>query len=406
MADTSPQTLSGKVRVNPPLSASSDRYVFLNTANSEPNLSLPVQENNLLAQYVLLSDPLIGTRTWSTSATIALSGDRVGIGTSSPNEKLTVVGNISATGIIYGTVNGPVIPAAAGSNDMVQYNSSGYLAANPAFVFKPTLSALQVGTNNSTTGNYSSILGGSGNIISNNLAVIAGGDQNTNNGASSVVMGGTQNLASGDYVVIAGGRTNDATNTYAAIGGGIDNSNGGFAGVIAGGSNNQINPTLNYGGVLGGANNVVAHDNAYVVGSNITTVSANFTHVEGLNVGGHIVLNQSIAEKFTGIAPVAGVVTIDLSTGTTFNILLTANVTSFNILNYVDNKANSFIIFPKQDGAGGKSVVWSFTGKTLKWSAGNAPSVSSGAGQEDVMTFISNNGGNTWYGFIGGQNFF
>ena len=102
--NTYPQTATGRVPTNPPLSADPGRYEFLNLPNAEPNLSLPVKTGNDQAKYVLLSDPLIGTRTWSTSATIALSGDRVGIGTDLPNEKLTVVGNISATGLVYGQI--------------------------------------------------------------------------------------------------------------------------------------------------------------------------------------------------------------------------------------------------------------------------------------------------------------
>jgi hypothetical protein len=41
----------------------------------------------------------------------------------------------------------------------------------------------------------------------------------------------------------------------------------------------------------------------------------------------------------------------------------------------------------------------------IKWPGGQAPSLTSIMGKEDILTFLTTNGGLTWYGFVAGQNF-
>jgi hypothetical protein len=50
--------------------------------------------------------------------------------------------------------------------------------------------------------------------------------------------------------------------------------------------------------------------------------------------------------------------------------------------------------------SGGSHTV-AFTG--VKWASGAAPTFSTTAGSIDIFTFVSVNGGTTWYGFVGGQ---
>jgi hypothetical protein len=404
--NTYPQTVSSKVRTTPPLSADPGRYLFLNLTNAEPNLSLPAYtSNNAQVKYFLLSDPINGTRFWSTSATIALSGDKIGIGTDKPNEKLTVVGNISATGNLYGNIVTPVVPAAAGSNDFVQFNEGGFLAADPGFLYKLGLSALQVGVNNSTTGAKSSILGGSSNFVLSQLATIAGGEQNTVSGTSSIIGAGAANEITGDYAVIAGGRNNLVGNTFSVVVGGQNNEASGYAASILGGQNNVIQGGADLGAILGGENNLVQHDNAFIIGSNRTSVSANYTYTNNLDIGGQTVMNGSIAEQFVSSAPALSSVNISLSAGTSFNITLNTNVSSFNVTDIILNKVNSFLMFINQDSVGGRTVTFNFVGKSVIWAGGNVPTVTASASATDIYTFISKDSGATWYGFVGGQNF-
>jgi hypothetical protein len=406
--NTSPQTAAGRVHTNPPLSADPIRYSFLNLPNAEPNLSLPAHganQNNAL--YALLSDPLTGGRYWSNNE-IAVDRNTgyVGFNTDQPNNQVSVVGNLSATGYIYGTLVSPVIPGAAGVNTQVQYNNNGSLSGDFGFEYFQSLSAIVVGGGgNSTSGQQSSILGGKQNVITNNQAVIAGGSQNSTSGTAGFVGAGQLNTEQGDYTVIVGGRQNSTSNTYSIVVGGQLNNNGGFGSVIVGGQNNYINPATQYNGILGGQNNIVNQNNAFVIGSNITTVSANYTYMQNAEVLGQTILDASIGEGVSTISPLVSAVTIDLTKGTTFNLTLSSNVSSFNITNLIPVKVNSFTLYTIQNNIGGNRVSWYFNGNPVKWNAGLAPQISLSANYVDVYTFVTNNGGTTWYGFIAGQNF-
>lgn len=112
-----------------------------------------------------------------------------------------------------------------------------------------------------------------------------------------------------------------------------------------------------------------------------------------------------VAETYTTANPSSNVITIDVSKATVFNSTLTANVTSFTINGSISGRMNCFTLFLSQDGTGGRTVTWTFTGKTLKWGGSTAPTMTSTLNKTDVYTFMSNDGGTTWYGFVGGQNF-
>jgi hypothetical protein len=403
---TQPETISGRIRTNPPLSADPGRYQFLDLPNAEPNLSLPVKTSSEGVKSFLLSDALLGTRYWSTSAQISLSGNNIGIGTDKPNvQGLTVKGSISASDFIFGTFFDPVIPAAAGSPQQVQFNQAGFLGADRGFIYQRSLSSLVVGDDNTSTGDQSSIAGGTGNASSGNSSFIGGGNNNSTSGAANAIVTGELNSASGDYTFVGGGRNNTAENTYAVTTGGDDNDNEGYGAFIGSGQNNTIQSGTQFNGIIGGQNNVVNHNNSFVLGSNLTTLSADTTYVENIQVTKHAILDASIAEGFTTVYPSTNVISINLNNGTTHNVMLTADVNSFNVQNYVNGKVNSFIMFIKQDISGTRNVTWTFNGLTLKWpNGGSVPSITQSPNAIDIFTFITD-GSNTWYGFSGSQNY-
>lgn len=76
--------------------------------------------------------------------TIADTG-KVGIKTQTPNVELTVVGDISATGNIYGniTISANNIAAAGGNGD-IQFNDGGFLGADTGFNYDKNQNALTV----------------------------------------------------------------------------------------------------------------------------------------------------------------------------------------------------------------------------------------------------------------------
>lgn len=63
------------------------------------------------------------------------------------------------------------------------------------------------------------------------------------------------------------------------------------------GSNNILLSASNYSVVLGGNNNTIAHPNTFVIGSNITSVSANFTYVNNISATQDVRAANVIAES-------------------------------------------------------------------------------------------------------------
>ena len=92
--------------------------------------------------------------------------------------------------------------------------------------------------------------------------------------------------------------------------------------------------------------------------------------------------------------------TLDLHLSTVFNVALNASVTTLTITP-ADANVNSFLLLFTADGTP-RTVAW---GASVKWAGGTPPTLTSTAGQVDVFTFFSPDGGTTWYGSIVGQNF-
>lgn len=93
--------------------------------------------------------------------------------------------------------------------------------------------------------------------------------------------------------------------------------------------------------------------------------------------------------------------TVDLTTGNSFVITLTGDVT-FTFSN--PPASGSFGIFTLklvQDGTGGRSVTWP---ASVDWGGGTAPTISSAIGKVDQLTFVTTDGGTTWLGFVSGQD--
>ncbi|TFH65320.1 MAG: hypothetical protein E4G91_02935 [Candidatus Zixiibacteriota bacterium] len=135
------------------------------------------------------------------------STDSVGIGVSTPSEKLDVNGSILV-------------------RDKANIGNQNVNTGSYAFV---------AGSYNSALGDFSVVAGGGG----------AGGvDANEAQGTGSVVCGGSANLANGDYSAIGGGRKNEAgtgaaPGPAATVGGGENNRANGLHSTIGGGLNNE-----------------------------------------------------------------------------------------------------------------------------------------------------------------------
>lgn len=89
--------------------------------------------------------------------------------------------------------------------------------------------------------------------------------------------------------------------------------------------------------------------------------------------------------------------TIDISTGNVQTFTVDANCVFTMPSGLTSGKAISFTAI-LTDSGGPRNIT--FTG--VKWSGGTEPTVMSGAGAIDIFTFLTIDGGTTWYGFTGG----
>jgi hypothetical protein len=89
-------------------------------------------------------------------------------------------------------------------------------------------------------------------------------------------------------------------------------------------------------------------------------------------------------------------ITIALTNGTVQIITLTGNAT---ITMPTATSGKSFIMYLKQDGTGSRTVTWS----TVKWAGGTAPTITSTASRQDILSFFSDS--TNWYGCVVGQNY-
>ena len=89
-------------------------------------------------------------------------------------------------------------------------------------------------------------------------------------------------------------------------------------------------------------------------------------------------------------------ITLDLTNGTVQIITLTGNAT---ITMPTATSGKSFIMFLKQDATGSRTVTWS----TVKWAGGTAPTITSTASRQDILSFIAD--GTNWYGVVVAQNY-
>jgi len=89
-------------------------------------------------------------------------------------------------------------------------------------------------------------------------------------------------------------------------------------------------------------------------------------------------------------------ITIALTNGTVQIITLTGNAT---ITMPTATSGKSFIMYLKQDATGSRTVTWS----TVKWAGGTAPTITSTASRQDILSFFSDS--TNWYGCVVGQNY-
>ena len=110
------------------------------------------------------------------------------------------------------------------------------------------------------------------------------------------------------------------------------------------------------------------------------------------------------------VAPtVSGISTVDLSKGQTFEVTTTSAITQFNILNPPSNSTSFTLKILQGSTAYGVGIdtfkSLAGIGLTVYWPGGVVPIVTQVADKIDIYSFMTFDGGNTFFGVVGGQNF-
>ena len=127
--------------------------------------------------------------------------------------------------------------------------------------------------------------------------------------------------------------------------------------------------------------------------SSITTTS-NLLTISGGNV-------TSITETKATPTISLNTLNLNLATALVFHVYLNSAITTFTLTNVpVSPRVYSFTLQLSADGTS-RSVVWP-TG--TRWSAGVAPTLTTIAGKVDTFTFLTHDGGTSWFGYTIDQN--
>ena len=214
------------------------------------------------------------------------STDYVGIGTTTPAEKLDVSGNMKASGTITSgnsiNIDGvnDKITASSGtiSFDNENIATTGKATIGPGHTNTGT-DAFVAGYGSDVTGDYSTVGGGFSNTASILAATVGGGGENTSSGGYSTVGGGHGNTASQSNATVAGGKENSASNGYSFVGGGLADTASGYASTIAGGGGNSA--VGFFATVGGGVLNEAGDWFSTVAGGDTNTASGTSSTVAG-----------------------------------------------------------------------------------------------------------------------------
>lgn len=95
--------------------------------------------------------------------------------------------------------------------------------------------------------------------------------------------------------------------------------------------------------------------------------------------------------------------TLNTSLGNVWEISLATNINTLAFTNVpTAGKTYSMTLKLKQDATGNRSVTWP---ASIKWPAGTAPTLTATANKYDVIVLFTSDGGSTWTGSIGSQNY-
>lgn len=91
----------------------------------------------------------------------------------------------------------------------------------------------------------------------------------------------------------------------------------------------------------------------------------------------------------------SGSITLDLTNGNSFQTTLTENITTVTISNPTASGDICEFVWKVTQDSTARTITFP---AAVKWPGGTAPTISTGSGDIDILTFTTWDGGTTWYG--------
>jgi len=213
------------------------------------------------------------------------------------NDPYITVDSLSAN--VLGNLSGSYVTVGTGNSN--QWNTAYQsISSQPYALISSTSSIKTILGSNSATGQLSLVAGGYQNAANGLYSNVNGGTVNIAGSAWATVGGGNLNQALSGYSVVAGGWSNCATNWASTVNGGYGNRALGSGSIVGGGLNNTSSG--NYSGILGGQNNSTnGLSSVFILGSNITAPSANYTYVNNLSSQGLLAANGGSSNNWNSV---------------------------------------------------------------------------------------------------------
>jgi hypothetical protein len=176
------------------------------------------------------------------------------------------------------------------------------------------------------------------------------------------------------------------------------------------------------GSVNGNAATATSATSATTAGTVTTAAQTNITSVgtlTGLTLSGNINSQDNVIsraefldyfERFSDLGDFTSAssqIALDLTTAQVFRSKITVTCTGLNVTNIPDNgnaNAVGFSLLFVGDGTA-RTMTWNIGATAVTWAGGTSPTYTSTNNKTDVFSFLTRDGGTTWFGFVGGQNF-
>ena len=233
-----------------------------------------------------------------------INGGNVGIGTTTPDEKLTVAGNISGSGCIQigtgHTNSGTLASIAGGTAHIISSGHCSFIGGGNLNFINNEESAIVGGKQNCVcaqqsfigAGNQhticsrrSIIVGGRRNCITDSTAecsvLVGGSNQILEYGLNATIVGGDCNVVSGSCSFLGGGAFNKVDSDVSVVVGGTLNTGSGACGFIGGGCLNNICSNETFAVIGGGRQNRVDGDYGVIAGGYLNCTDENCSFIGG-----------------------------------------------------------------------------------------------------------------------------